>query len=507
VTAQQDYFVTPYADVDMSALTHAAMNTDLKRAQEKGTDVAQQYLGGTQRPVSPAVGTIAWPADGFADYGVLGNLAADGWHSVVLNDTLMPPMTAAGYTPSAITRVLDGVDGGLNVALSDSGLSQVLAGAPTAAQAPGASSPPATSPSASAAQASTAQASTAAGSFATEQRFLAETAMIASEQPAIPRSVVVTPPRQWNPPASLAAALLAESDGAPWLRPASLAELITAKSSAGQVPRFPPPSEKFAPGELHRSLLRKVKGLEGSIRRQASMFGGSASSYLAAAVAAVESSAWRGGPARAKALLASVSGYLAAQERQVRIIDTGQDTLTGKSGPVPVSINNRLGGKVTVLLRVHAPSGRMTVHPSVTTVTILPHQQRTVVIKVRSAVAGSTVLRLSLAAPNGAPLPGTDAQLSVDSTHFGTTAMVIVAIAIAVFVVTAIARAIRRGGGIRGAFLPSQQSPDPGQDANGVEPSGSPGETDTVVSEPARDHNTPEEPDEYASAPGRVDRP
>ena len=81
-----------------------------------------------------------------------------------------------------------------------------------------------------------------------------------------------------------------------------------------------------------------------------------------------------------------------------------------------------------------------------TTVKIGPHQQRTVVIKVRSAVAGSTVLRLSLAAPNGAPLPGTKAQLTVDATHFGTTAMVIVAIAIAVFVVTAIARAIRRGG-------------------------------------------------------------
>ena len=70
-------------------------------------------------------------------------------------------------------------------------------------------------------------------------------------------------------------------------------------------------------------------------------------------------------------------------------------------------------------------------------------------IKVRSAAAGSTVLRLSLAAPNGAPLPGTEAKLTVDATHFGTTALVIVAIAIAVFVVTAIARAIRRGGGGR----------------------------------------------------------
>jgi hypothetical protein len=236
------------------------------------------------------------------------------------------------------------------------------------------------------------------------------------------------------------------------------------------------------------------------------MFGLPAYSYLAGAVAAVESSAWRDDPAQARTLLSAVAGYLATQDRQVRIIDTGQDTLTGKSGPVPVSINNRLGQQVTVLLQISAPSGRMTVRPRVTTVSIGPHQQRTVVIKVRSLVAGSTVLRLSLAAPDGATLPGSGSQLTVDATHFGTTAMVIVAIAIAVFVVTAIARAIRRGGA-RGAFLSSHPGPGPGQDANGAEPTGSHSETDTVVSDPARDHDTPEEPDEYASVPGRVDRP
>ena len=332
--------------------------------------------------------------------------------------------------------------------------------------------------------------------------------MIVAEAPATPRSVVIAPPRQWNPAGRLATALLTESDDAPWLRPASLSSLISANSSAGQVPRVRPPGTKFGRGELHRSLLRKVKGLESNIRRQASMFGvKQPSTYLAGAVAAVESSAWRGHPRQAKALLVSVAEYLRAQEQQVRIIDTGQDTLTGKSGPVPVSISNRLGRPVTVLLRVRAPAGRMTVHPPVTKVTIGKHQQQTVAIKVRSAVAGSTVLRLSLAAPNGAPLPGTQAKLTVDATHFGTAALVIVAVALAVFVVTAIGRAIRRGGGVRGALLSPRRNPGPGQDANGAEPTGSPGETDTVVSEPAREHPTPEEPDEYASAPGRVDRP
>jgi hypothetical protein len=507
VTAQQDYFVTPYADVDVSALTHAGLDTDLQRAQNEGDTVARTFLGGTQRPA--VGGTIAWPAAGIADFGVLGNLAANHVSSVILNSSLLPSQTVPGSAPSAITSALDGVNAGLHVALTDNTISQVLADGPTAAQARRAQAraESASSRSGSSRSADTVRAAAAAGSFATEQRFLAETAMIVAEAPVTPRSVVIAPPRQWNPAGSLATALLTESDDAPWLRPASVSSLISADPPAGQAPGVRPPGTKFGHGELHRSLLRRVKGLESNIRLQASMFGvKQPSTYLASAVAAVESSAWRGQPRRAKALLASVSAYLAAQEQQVRIIDTGQDTLTGKSGPVPVSISNRLGRKATVLLQVRAPSGRMTVHPPVTSVTIGPHQQRTVVIRVRSVVAGSTVLRLSLAAPNGVPLPGTQAKLTVDSTHFGTAALVIVAIAIAVFVVTAIARAIRRGGA-RGVLLSPRRSPGPGQDANGAEPTGSPGETDTVVSEPARDHHTPEEPDEYASAPGRVDRP
>jgi hypothetical protein len=512
VTAQQDYFVTPYADVDVSALSHAGLDTDLKRAQDEGNSAAHKFLGGTHRPAAGGGGTMAWPAAGIADFGVLGSLAAAGVSSVILNSSLMPPATAPVYTPSAIASALDGVDAGVHVALTDNILGQVLADGPTAGQArraqartQSASSQSASGRSASTQSASTVRAAATAGSFATEQRFLAETAMIVAEAPVTPRSVVIAPPRQWNPADSLATALLTESDDAPWLRPASVSSLITANSPAGQVPRVRLPGTKFGHGELHRSLLRKVKGLEGSIRLQASMFGQKPSTYLAGAVAAVESSAWRGHPHRARALLASVSAYLGAQERQVRIIDTGQDTLTGKSGSVPVSINNRLGRTVTVLLRVRAPSGRMTVHALTTTITIPPHRQRTVVIKVRSVVAGSTVLRLSLAAPNGAPLPGTQAKLTVDATHFGTTALVIIAVAVAVAVVTTIARAIRRGGA-RGILLSPRRSPGPGQDVNDAEPTGSPGETDTVVTEPARDHQTPEEPDEYARAPGRVDR-
>ena len=84
------------------------------------------------------------------------------------------------------------------------------------------------------------------------------------------------------------------------------------------------------------------------------------------------------------------------------------------------------------------------------------------------------MLTLTLLAPDGQPLPGTTAQLTVDATHFGTTALVIIAVAIGVFVITSVARAIRRG--IRGpgtAQPDGPASPDPdgaAPEASGADP-------------------------------------
>jgi hypothetical protein len=401
------------------------------------------------------------------------------------------------YTPSAITSAPDGVNAGLQVALADSTLAQVLADAPTAA-----------SPSAGAS-------SPAAAAFATEQRFLAETAMIASGQPGLPRSVVVTPPRQWNPAPGLANELLTETDSAPWMQPASLSSLLAKHSTKGQVPRKQPPPQVYGHGELHKSLLRKVRDLEAAIRVQASVLGQRPAKYLSGAVAAIESSAWRGDPAQARHLLAWVSGFVTARSHLVHIIgaggkvkSSGQVTLTGKSGPVPVSIVNKMGQPVTVRLVVQAPANRLTILYKSAPITIPKFEQKTVAVKVRSSVAGSTNLKLSLQAPNGAPLPGPGAQITVDATHFGTEALVIIAVACGLFVVGSVVRAVRRG---------LRRPASPGQGASPADPGGSPDETDTVVKKPAPDTSasnhgahgadTHEEPDEYASAPGWVERP
>jgi Family of unknown function (DUF6049) len=521
VTARQDFFVTPYDDVDVAALTHQGMDSDLTHAFNEGRSAARAILGSAQRPATAAtdqeqghvslptgIGGMAWPADGIADYGVLGNLAVNGVGTVILDSSLMPPVTQVSYTPSAVTQTPDGVGSVLHVALADHTLTQIVGSAPT----------PATAGSA------TAQAATAGASFATEQRFLAETAMIAAEAPALRRSVVVAPPREWDPAPGVASALLSETVSAPWLSPVSLTDLVKADSTAGQVPRQQPPQQLVSSSELSASLLGQVQQLDERLRLHGSILDPPNPAYLAKAVAAVESSAWRGprGAGQASRLLARVSAYLAAREQLVTIIDASRVTLGGQSGSIPVSIRNRLTQAVTIRLEVQAPSNSgITILPYNKTVTIAAGSLRTVAVHVQAAAAGTTTLRLSLLTTGNAPLPYGASTLTVDATHFGTLALVIIGIAVGVFVLTAAGRAFRRGGG-RGGAAADGHGGGPADDADGPDPATGPGEpvavrptagppddappiTEpfTIWPEPAeRQVSPPAEPDEYARWPG-----
>src|SRR5262249_30991950 len=142
----------------------------------------------------------------------------------------------------------------------------------------------------------------------------------------------------------------------------------------------------------------------------------------------------------------SVSAFVASQQHQVSIVDPLRVTLGGKSGEVPVSISNGLGQAVRVRLQVSVPSpGRLVIVNPNKPITVPAGTQKTIKIPGRAAAAGSTTLTLWLTSPDGRVLPGSTARLTVEATHFGTMAIVIIGIALAVFVLTAAGRAIRRG--------------------------------------------------------------
>src|SRR5215472_7592186 len=444
VAAQQDFFVTPYADVDVAALSHRGLTSELANAFADGRAEAQATLhrqvqrppvtAGDSRAGAGATGLIAWPANGVADYGVLESLAASPNRigTVILDDTMMPPAVPTNVTPTAVTTTPNGVYGQMNVLLADNGIEQVLS-AP-ADSLPGIA--PGTRPS------------PAAATFARKQWFLAQTAMIASEAPHTARAVVVAPPRHWDPGAALASSLLDETVDTPWLRPASLSSLVAAPRQTGQVRRDGPPKYQVNRSELRAPLLHQVQQLNNQIGLLSSILVHSGPRYLSTAVDAVESSAWRGQPSgrrTARQLLHKVNTFVAVQQHQVRIIDR-RVTLGGKSGEVPVSIRNRLGQAVTVRLRVGVSSaGRVVIGNPKKLITVPGGQQKTIKVPVKAAEAGSTTLTLQLTNPAGRPLPGSTARVTVEATHFGTMAIVIIGIALAVFVITAIGRAIRRG--------------------------------------------------------------
>jgi hypothetical protein len=464
--AGEPVLLTPYGDADIAALTRYGMNADLTRAFREGRAVAGSVLGHAFAATAPASSTnlagMAWPADGIADYAVLENLAAsDGINTVVLDSSTMQPSPQQDYTPSAQTTAPDGVGPPLKVLLSDDTVTQILASGD--------------SPSDSRATV-----------FAVAQRYLAETAMIDAEQPNLPRSLVVAPPRRWDPPAGLASELLQETVSAPWLKPVSLGQLAAAKDPSGIVPRDPP--RAYSKAQLSKSLLNQARQVDQQARLLMSVEQ-HPDPALRDAAAAIESAAWRGGGsagAQGAALASEISAYLRSQESGLKIIGVQRVTLGGLKGTVTVSISNALSYAVDVRLRALTGTG-VTAAPPQHAVLVPPGQQVIVKLAVAATTVGSTTLRLQLLTPQGLPFPA-QASMTVQATNYGTLALVIIAGALGVFVLTAAARAIRRrrGGPREGAS---------GADADGADAGAERGDRDRkAASQPARDQ---------AAGPGR----
>jgi hypothetical protein len=485
-TAGQPVFVTPYAHV--AALVHRSLNDDLTSALTAGRSVASRILGRNFSPAAgqaarpggaPELASLAWPADGIADYGVLNSLAVRGIRTVVLDSTTMPPVVSQTFTPSAVTTIQSGVGTRLHVLLADDTITQLLG---TASHGP---APP-------------------GESFAVAQRFLAETAMFAAERPALARSLVVAPPRRWDPPPGLASELLAETVSAPWLRPVSLAGLARADPGPGQVQRRL--LQATSQDELGGTLLTKARQLD----RSAAVLQGiqvAKDGALSTALMTADSSAWRGGGARARrahALLGRISAYVSGQLSGVAIIEPGRVTLGGLSGTLPVSIANSLPYPVRVRLGVTVPGdGRITVRTPPSAVTVGARSEVTLKLHVRAATVGSTTIGLSLLTPDRVPLPGRPVALTVQATHFGTLALVIIGAALGVFVITSARRAFTRGRGDQAGPGPDEPAAD---GADNAVPPGAAERADNVGTDRADDKHPPEDPDEYASAPGRTDR-
>jgi Family of unknown function (DUF6049) len=469
-TAGQPVFVTPYDDADITALTRYGLNADLDLAYRQGRSAAGQALsrdfstaaGGTPTSLNGLNGT-AWPAGGTASRADLASLAAsNGINMVVLDSTMMPPSPQQTDTPTAQATAPAGRGSTLDVLLSDDMITQVINSANSASGSP-------------------------ATAFSVEQRYLAETAMIAAERPNLTRSIVIAPPRRWDPPPGLAGDLLAETVKAPWLRSVSLGQVAAASNPAGQVPRQPPPG-RVGGGRMGRSLLNQVRQLDQQVRLLKSIQLTPVPG-LDRAMFAVESSAWRdGGQAgqQAPALARQIADDLARQEAGLKILVTLREQLTGRTGTVPVSISNRLRYDVKVRLRADAGRG-VTVKKQPAPVTVAAGSQVVIKLPVTAAAVGSATLTLSLLTPGGTPIPGARASMTIQATHYGTLALVIIAAVLGVFMISSGVRTFRRRGHRARGGAPGTDPADASagsRDAGPVPPDASPAAPDAAAGQP-----------------------
>ena len=425
----QPAFLTPYANVDVAALSHSGLDNNIGTAYQLGATVAGQILPNTFGKNGTGTGggsllKAAWPADGRADAGVLTSLAtAGGISTAVLSSD---ELSSGSPYEDALAKTVNGVGTKMPLLLANSRITSLLG---TASAKP-----------------------TPAGQFALTQDFLAQTAMIAAELPSTERSLVVAPPTGWDPSPAEANALLAITRGdgaAPWLHPTAMSTLATA---AAKLPSTTPvPPKQVSGAELKHNYLDQLATVQPSVSVfKDLLYKPSAAQLnsLDAALAVTQSSAWRGrGSPGGWLAMTLLSHYLSDAEQEVEMIASKKILLAGQSGETPVSVRNGLGQPIQVQVTAITPPGsHLQVGDFNALLTVAAGKTNTIKIPVHSTTIGTATVQLQLATQDGSPLtwPGTSQPLSVEVTRFGRSLLLIIGGALGILVLTSAYRLRRK---------------------------------------------------------------
>ena len=422
----------PYADPDVVALVRAGLGDDVSHTVQTGREITRTLL-----PDAADASQIGWPLDGLLTKPALDTLSGAGISTVVLSGAALPLTRELTYTPDA-RAVVQTVGGTVRALLADDVLdSLVVSGAGDLGSGPAA----------------------AAAARLDEQRFLAETMLITQEHPNDPRTVVVAPPRQWNPAPAYARGVLADTGRVPWLAAVTVPQAAAGAATATSRGPLTYPPEATA-RELPASYLRTAVGTvrTGLREFETVLIGPNAAAVaLDLAVFRLESAAWRDDPQRANRLRAAARRGLLDLKDRVRIGTAGLITLTSRSGAIPVTVVNGLSQQVRVELRLTSNSARVTTSsPGVQTIDA--GHSVTVRVQTTRAVRTSGVFPVyaQLYTPDGrryAP----PVKLLVRSTAYGAVALGITGGAFTVLMLAVGVRLARRGW--RARRRPSGETP------------------------------------------------
>jgi hypothetical protein len=410
---QREVVALPFGDPDVAAVAAAGRPGFLRQGRQKGERVYQRIIGATARS------DLSWPADGAADDRVIGTSGRAGDAFVLLAEENLPVSDTLSYTPSG------------RVAWEEPALDLLLADGPASALV---ASP----------------ADTTSDVLLARQRFLAETLLHALELPNDPRLLVIAPPRRWDPSAQWSDELVRAIRRAQWLKPVSLdaavrPEAPTVERAAPSIPAIS--LERQLPESMVTSARRGLTDnsrLAGILTQPRQL-----SAPIADALFTSVSTAWRSDVGAAEAAQAATLDRLAAQRSRVRIVSEG-GTLGDDSGSFPVTVRNQLDQAVVVRLAVASTDPlRLRVKGPDDRIRVASSRSVSVEVELNAVTSGRLSFDAQLRTPKGAAY-NEPVTLAVDVRELGRITFVVFGAAVALLVLAAAIRVIRRIRAARG---------------------------------------------------------
>jgi hypothetical protein len=252
--------------------------------------------------------------------------------------------------------------------------------------------------------------------------------------------------------------LLTAVSEASWIKTVGLSTLLSAKPDAHAQTSAPKRAAATAQSDLTTSQLSTTSELDASVRALTAIMVGpqpqqSIDSYVPAVLRTI-STAWRSASAQQTAFSGAVDNRLDTTMNLVTLVKKSDLTLSGKSGVIPFTVENRFDHPVRIGIRI------TTDHPglSVQSITVQTVQQGSTPINVHvsSKVSGTRVtVTAQLVTPDGADY-GEPQSLQVTVSSIGSITLIIFGLSAALLVI-AVGLRIYRGRRTRSA----QADPEP----------------------------------------------
>ncbi len=400
----------PYVNVDYGAMAAAGLSREVDAQLLAGARTLRSLIGAV---TPPGTWVVNGPLDATTGAGLVRDHrisrlvvpdddlsalpAADLYNTFAQPSVLASPAGRAGglASPAGRTEVF-GADAALQLHLSDTG-DQVLQA----------------------------------------NQFLAELAMIDTEQPGDRRGVAVLAPPGWTPSRQFLDAALSGLQGNPLLAPVTGDQLFARVPVAGgseqpsirSLVAAPPPGDAVADAGAIRAGRRQLDAFVATFPTATAPADGFALRLLVAQSADLSGR-------RRDLVLSALSSALTRSLDGVRVAPGGSITLTARDGNVPVTVESSAGGPAHVALqltsqkltfRSFTPAGGNCRSPNATSVVcdlVLTHPATTLKVPVVTRTSGVFSLELAVKSADGAFVLG-QARYPVRSTAVSAVAVVL----------------------------------------------------------------------------------